>query len=92
MVDAMNDQKLVPNIQGDLTILAGGSTTGYRTGRTYTVGFLPFWLWPEWWLDDQPGAIIAAMIAAAAALGICLYRLVRWRAGRRTRHFGAAKR
>ncbi|HVY13837.1 MAG TPA: UDP-forming cellulose synthase catalytic subunit [Rhodopila sp.] len=91
MVDAMNDPKLVPHIQGDLAILSGGQMTSYRAGSTYTVGYLPFWLWPEWWLEDRPGAIIAAMIIAASALGICLHRLVRWRASRRSRHPGATK-
>ena len=65
MLDAMQDTKLVPNIQGDLTVLAGGTTSGYRGGGTYTVGDLPLWLWPEWWLQDQSGAIVISMIVAA---------------------------
>ncbi len=90
MVEAMLDPKLVPNIQGDLALLAGGTMTSYRTGGTYNVGTLPFWLWPEWWLQDQPVAIIAIMISAAAGMGLCLYRVLRWRAGRRTAHPRAA--
>ncbi|MBN8875583.1 MAG: UDP-forming cellulose synthase catalytic subunit [Rhodospirillales bacterium] len=84
MLNAMQDPKLVPNIQGDLSILAGGTTTGYRGGSTYTVGNLPLWLWPEWWLQDQSGAILVSMLVAAFILGLCLYRLLRWRAMRRT--------
>ena len=84
MVEAMRDTKLVPNIQGDLALLAGGSMASYRAGGTYNVGSLPFWLWPEWWLQDRPGAIIVIMIIAAAGMGICLYRVLRWRAGKRT--------
>jgi cellulose synthase (UDP-forming) len=84
MVEAMRDVKLVPNIQGDLALLSGGSMASYRSGGVYEVGHLPFWLWPEWWLEDRPGAIIVTMIIAAAATMISLYRLVRWRAGRRT--------
>jgi cellulose synthase (UDP-forming) len=84
MIDAMRDPKLVPNIQGDLALLTGGTMASYRVGKTYTVGFLPFWLWPEWWLQDRPSGIIVIMILGAAGTGFCLYRLVRWRANKRT--------
>jgi cellulose synthase (UDP-forming) len=84
MVDAMRDTKLVPNIQGDLALLAGGTMTSYWSGSTYTVGSLPIWLWPEWWLHDKPSLLIVVLIAAAAATSMCLYRMLHWRAGRRT--------
>jgi hypothetical protein len=83
MIDAMRDPNLVPNIQGDLALLAGSEITSYRSGGTYTVGSLPLWLWPEWLLQDQPIAIIVIMVIAAAALGVVFYRLLQWRAGRR---------
>jgi hypothetical protein len=84
MVDAMRDPKLVPNMQGDLALLGGGTMTSYRSGGTYTVGSLPFWLYPEWLLQDQPIAIIVVMVVAATALGIVFYRLLVWRASGRT--------
>jgi cellulose synthase (UDP-forming) len=84
MVDAMRDPKLVPSMQGDLALLVGGTMTSYRSGGTYSVGSLPFWLWPEWLLQDQPIAIIAIMVVAATALGIVFNRILVWRAGRRT--------
>jgi cellulose synthase (UDP-forming) len=83
MVSAMRDDKLVPSIQGDLALLSGGNITSYRAGATYTVGYLPFWLWPEWMMQDQPVSIGLIMLAAAAVLGVCLYRLLRWKARRR---------
>jgi cellulose synthase (UDP-forming) len=92
MVDAMNDTKLVPNIQGDLAILNASGMTSYRAGGTYTVGHLPFWLWPQWWLEDEPGGIIAAMLAASGMMAICLYGLVQWRARRRTGQASTEKR
>ncbi len=83
MVAAMRDTKLVPQIQGDLALLNGGTMSSYRSGGFYTVGYLPFWLWPEWMMQDRPIPIVAIMLAAAAVLGMCLYRLLRWKAGRR---------
>ncbi len=84
MVDATRDPKLVPNMQGDLALLSGGTMTSYRSGPTYAVGSLPFWLWPEWLLQDQPIAIIVIMVLAATALGLVFYRVLVWQAGRRT--------
>jgi cellulose synthase (UDP-forming) len=83
LVRAIRDPKLMPQIQGDLMLLAGGTATSYRSGGIYTVGSLPFWLLPEWWLEDQPGAILFIMLIAAVILATCLYRVLRWRAGRR---------
>jgi cellulose synthase (UDP-forming) len=83
-VDAMRDARLVPNIQGDLALLAGGVMTSYRSGSTYTVGSLPLWLWPEWWLQDEPVVVIFIMVIGATALALCLYRLLNWRARRRS--------
>jgi cellulose synthase (UDP-forming) len=83
MVDAMRDIKLVPNIQGDLALLAGGTMISYRAGGTYTAGYLPFWLWPEWWLQGKPSVLIVMMVAAAAVAAFSLYRVLCWRAVKR---------
>ena len=83
LVEAMRDPKLVPGIQGDLALLSGGTVTAWRAGDTYTVGHLPFWFWPDWWMQDRPGAVVLIMLMAAAVMGTCLYRILRWRAGSR---------
>lgn len=83
MVEAMRNARQAPNIQGDLALLAGGTLTAYRGGGTYTVGDLPIWLWPEWWLQDQPTEIFVTMLIAAAVMGTCLYRVFRWQASQR---------
>ena len=91
IVAAMRDSQLVPNIQGDFALLAGGTIASYRAGPMYTVGELPLWLWPEWWLRDQPVMIILVMIAAAVAICACLYRILRWLAGRRVARLRASQ-
>ena len=83
MVDALGDAKLVPGIQGDLTLLAGGQVTSWRAGPRYTVGYLPAWLWPDWLLRDSPLWILALMVIAAGVLGLMLLRLLVWSAARR---------
>jgi hypothetical protein len=83
MADALRDEHLVPNIQGDLALLNGGTISSYRNGSTYTVGYLPIWLWPEWWLQDRPFSVVVLLFGATALLAFSLYRLVRGKAHRR---------
>ena len=83
MVEAMGEAKLVPDIQGDLALLAGGRLTSWRGGGTYTVGSLPPWLWPDWLLRDDPFWILLLMVVAAGLLAFTLLRLLVWSAARR---------
>lgn len=45
---SLGDADQAKLIQGELALLSGGQITSYRVGATYTVGTLPFWLWPSW--------------------------------------------
>jgi cellulose synthase (UDP-forming) len=83
MVNAMRDIKLVPNIQGDLALLAGGTMTSYRAGGTYNAGYLPVWLWPEWWLQDDPSVLVVLLVVAGVMAAYGLYRVLSWRAVKR---------
>ncbi len=83
MVAALGDSRLVPDIQGDLTLLAGGHVTSWRTGPGYTVGFIPPWLWPDWLLRDDPLWILGLMVISAGLLGMALLRVRVWSAARR---------
>ncbi len=70
-------------IHGDLALLSGGTVTSYRVGPTYTVGSLPFWLWPSWYLRDQPLAAFGVLIGGCLVLGLALFWMMRRRvAGR----------
>ena len=84
MVAALSDIGLQPHIQGDLTLMQADTVTSYRSGTTFTVGWLPFWLWPEWLLRDEPAADVALFLLGTAAVAVVLLRLVRRRAARRT--------
>ncbi len=73
----------VKKIQGDLAFFTGGDVTSYRVGPTYTVGVLPFWLWPSWYLRDQPLGVAALMLVGCVLCGVALYWAVRRKASGR---------
>ncbi len=82
-VTLLRDTAQAPLIQGDLALLSGGQVTSYRVADAYTVGTLPFWLYPSWLLADSPYGIIAIMLGGCVLLGLALYWAMRRRAGGR---------
>lgn len=85
MTEALADPARSPAVQGDLTVLSGGRLQSFRTGPVFERGALPFWLWPRYYLGDQPLTLLALMIGAAVLLSWPLYRILRNRAARRLR-------
>jgi cellulose synthase (UDP-forming) len=83
VVAAFRDTAKAPLIQGDLALLSGDQVTSYRVGQTYTVGRLPFWLWPSWILRDQPYGVVGLMLVGCALLGLALYWTMRRRSSAR---------
>ncbi len=84
MVATMRDSQQAPHIQGDLAILSAGRATAYRVGSTYTVGHLPFWVWPSWFLRGSPVSVLGVMLAGCALLALVFFWALRRRAGIRT--------
>jgi cellulose synthase (UDP-forming) len=85
MVQALRDPEQVPRIQGDVALLSGGRVAAYRLGSTYTVGVLPPWMWPQWYLGENPWALLG-MVALALILVVGpLYWVLRRRAALRLR-------
>ncbi|MFB9969908.1 cellulose biosynthesis cyclic di-GMP-binding regulatory protein BcsB [Pseudoroseomonas cervicalis] len=85
MVSALRDPEMLPRIQGDLALLAGGRLTAYKIGHDYTVGFLPPHLWPQYWLGRRPDLLLALALVAALCLAVPAYWLLRRRAALRLR-------
>ena len=83
VITTFRDSEQAPLIQGDLALLTGGRVTSYRVGSVYTVGTLPFWLWPSWALRDQPFSIVIVMLVGCFLLGLALYWAMRRRASGR---------
>jgi cellulose synthase (UDP-forming) len=86
LVAALRDPLLSPDIQGDMALFGGGHVTSYRVGPVYTVGSLPFWLWPEWLLRDSPLLMLGLMLLACLMVGTVLYLALRRRASNRLIH------
>jgi cellulose synthase (UDP-forming) len=83
VVSALRDSEQAPLIQGDLSLLSGGRVTSYRVTTPYTVGSLPPYLWPSWYLRDEPLSVVAFMVVGCVLLGLALLWTLRRRTARR---------
>jgi cellulose synthase (UDP-forming) len=84
-VASLRDSVQAPLIQGDLALLSAGKVSSFRVTTPYTVGSLPFWMWPSWYLRDQPYGAIVVMLVGCALFGAALYWIMQRRADRRLR-------
>ncbi len=80
---SLRDPAQVGLIQGDLVLLSGGQVSAYRVGPSYTVGSLPFWLWPSWYLADQPLPALGLLLGGCALLAVAAFWWLRSRAAAR---------
>ncbi|MBX9752314.1 MAG: UDP-forming cellulose synthase catalytic subunit [Roseococcus sp.] len=85
MVAALTDPALAPRIQGDFTLLAGGRLESFRTATPYSVGSLPWWLWPQVWLAERAERMLLLMLGSAALIGLSFFWILRRRALSRLR-------
>ncbi len=85
LVTTLRDPDQTPLIQGDLSLFGGNRVTAYRVGGEYTVGTLPFWLYPSWLLRDQPIGIVFVMVVGCILVALFYFFALRRRAVRRTR-------
>ncbi|MBB2201570.1 UDP-forming cellulose synthase catalytic subunit [Gluconacetobacter tumulisoli] len=83
VVLALRDRHAAPLIQGDLALKNGDQVTSYRTAPSYTVGSLPFWMWPDWYFGDNPVVLYLVGLVGAGLLALVAWRWLRVRAVRR---------
>lgn len=79
-VAAIRDSEQSAFIQGDLSIMTANRVTSYRVAEPYTVGDLPLWLYPSYFLRDQPYIIVLMLLFASLITGTVLF----WAMKRRT--------
>jgi cellulose synthase (UDP-forming) len=85
VVASLRDGTQAPLIQGDLSLLSGGRVASFRVSTPYTVGSLPVWMWPTWYLGDEPLGTLAIALGGCVLLGFSLYGAMKRRANRRLR-------
>ena len=85
VVSALLDPARVAQIQGDLSVFSGGRIAAFRTGGTYGVGDLPWWLAPQAWVDNRFERIAGLFLLAAAMLGVPWFWILRRKAAQRLR-------
>ena len=78
-VATIRDSEQSAFVQGDLSILTTGKVTSYRVADIYTVGHLPFWLYPSYVLRDQAYAVVMIMLFGSLLCGTALFWLMRRR-------------
>ncbi|MGK7868056.1 UDP-forming cellulose synthase catalytic subunit [Falsiroseomonas sp. E2-1-a20] len=84
-VATLRDPATAGQVQGDLSVLNGSRISAFRTGRGYSVGDPPWWLVPYLWIDEDPYAVIALMLAASLLLGLPTAWMLRRRSAMRLR-------
>ena len=84
-VSALRSRDNSARIQGDVTLIQDTQISAFRTTDGYDVGSLPFWLWPQRWLGDQPVRAGMLLIACAFLVGFPLFWLVRRQSALRLR-------
>jgi cellulose synthase (UDP-forming) len=80
IISAFRDPAVNPLIQGDLSVVSNGQASSFRIGSTYTIGWIPFWIWPSYLLRDQPFTIVLVMILGCVILTLALHLTLRRRA------------
>jgi cellulose synthase (UDP-forming) len=91
IISTFRDPVQNPLIQGDFSVVSGGQVSSFRIGSTYTVGWIPFWIWPSYLLQDQPATIVMVMILGCIILTIALHLTLKRRALTRLRSRGDVK-
>lgn len=85
MLAALRDPEQAPRVQGDLAILSAGRITGFNLGSHYTVGTLPPYIWPQYFLQTRPDLLLLLLAIACAIIAVPTYWALRRRAAIRLR-------
>ncbi|MBU8543627.1 MULTISPECIES: UDP-forming cellulose synthase catalytic subunit [Roseomonadaceae] len=85
MLAALRDPEQAPRVQGDLAILSAGRITGFTLGDHYTVGTLPPFIWPQYFLQTRPDLLLLLLAISCAIIAVPAYWALRRRAAIRLR-------
>ncbi|QIP36889.1 cellulose biosynthesis cyclic di-GMP-binding regulatory protein BcsB [Komagataeibacter rhaeticus] len=83
LVQILGQRKNQAKIQGDLVLAHGDDLTSYRSSPLYTVGTLPMWFMPDWYMHNHPvrvivvglfGCLLVVAVLVRALLRHALFR------------------
>nr|WP_239019984.1 UDP-forming cellulose synthase catalytic subunit [Novacetimonas maltaceti] len=83
MVHDLRDPAHMARFQGDMVIRHGDRLDDYRTGGVYTVGNMPAWMLPDWYLGGHPLLLCVLGVMAALCGTSCAMKLLGARSRRR---------
>jgi cellulose synthase (UDP-forming) len=85
MMAALRDPEQIARIQGDMALISSGRVQSYKIGSNFTRGTLPPWLWPQYWMSNQPALVLVVLVVALILVAAPLYWALRRRAALRLR-------
>ncbi|KON64139.1 cyclic di-GMP-binding protein precursor [Komagataeibacter europaeus] len=83
LVQILGQRKNQAKVQGDLVLAHGDDLTSYRSSPLYTVGTLPMWLMPDWYMHNHPirvvvvglfGCLLVVAVLVRALFRHAMYR------------------
>ncbi|MFT9454796.1 UDP-forming cellulose synthase catalytic subunit [Komagataeibacter saccharivorans] len=83
LIQVLESRKDQPQIQGDLLLVHGDTLSTYRSSPLYTVGSLPLWMWPDWYMHNHPSRVLVLGLFACVLLTAVMTRALVRHATRR---------
>ncbi|WP_240906456.1 cellulose biosynthesis cyclic di-GMP-binding regulatory protein BcsB [Komagataeibacter xylinus] len=83
LVQILAQRKNQAKIQGDLVLAHGDDLTSYRSSPLYTVGTVPLWLKPDWYMHNHPSRVIVVGLLGCILVVAVLVRALAKHALRR---------
>ncbi|WP_408890703.1 UDP-forming cellulose synthase catalytic subunit [Novacetimonas cocois] len=83
LIQMMGQRKNEAKIQGDLVLAHGDDLSFYRNSPVYTIGTLPLWLWPDWYMHNRPVRVLIVGLLGCILIVSVLARALARHAARR---------
>jgi hypothetical protein len=84
-LEALDDPGLVKNMHGSTVFLHKQKVESFLVGKTYIVGYLPFWLAIWFPLSEHPVLLALMAVLAVLIFAFALWRTLKAKAARRIR-------
>ena len=83
LLQMMGERKQQAKFQGDLVLAHGEELSSFRNSPVYTIGSLPVWLWPDWYMHNRPVHVLLVGLLGCVLIVSVLARALARHAARR---------